>query len=210
MFGLVFALDLLHTLFAAEKGGGIVLGGNYIVQIGEETHKMATQGLYALICRNLLETEPEELAGEMAAAVALFIWDDPPTDKRHIAFREEHQKRIQDEIWKPYVRTPAMQELLSGAAYNIGYGRYVAAGGGRLLNKYLGYLRSDNLPSKNASDWKANTALYAELANLSLGILRPIQSLKHWSLWRPRPNNPNEQQYYQEVCAFARQSLATK
>jgi hypothetical protein len=186
-----------------------MFGGDYIVQTGQETYKAATQGIYALVCRNLLETESEEFARELAAAVALFIWDDPPTDKGHIAFRREHQKRIEGEIWKPYLRTPAMQELLSGAAYNIGYSRYVAAGGGRLLNRYLGYLRSDNLRSKNASDWKAHTALYAKLAELSLGILRPIESLKRWSLWKPRPDNPNEQQYYQAICAFARQSAPT-
>ena len=183
-------------------------GGDYIVQIGEETYKAATQGIYALALRNLLETESKEFAGELAAAVAMFIWDDPPTHRRHIAFREEYQNRIEGEIWKPYLRTSAMQEFLSGAAYNIGYGRYVAAGGGRLLNRYLGYLRSENLPSKNAYDWQANTALYAKLAGLSLGILRPIQSLKRWSLWRPRPNTPNEQQYYQAICAFAREAVS--
>ena len=185
-----------------------MFGGSYIVQIGEETYKAATQGLYGLICWNLLETEHEGFAGELAAAVALFIWDDPPTDKRHIAFRQEHQKRIESELWKPYLRTPAMQELLSGAAYNIGYGRYVAAGGGLVLNRYLGYLRSCNLPAKNASDWEANTALYAKLSKLSTGILRPIESLKRWSLWEPRPDNPNEQQYYQAICAFARQAMS--
>jgi hypothetical protein len=185
-----------------------MFGGSYIAQIGEETYKAATQGLYALVCRNLQDTESEVFAGELAAAVALFIWGDPPTDKRHIAFRQEHQKRIEGEIWKPYLRTPAMQELLSGAAYNIGYGRYVAAGGGLVLNRYLGYLRSCNLPSKNASDWKANTALYAKLSDLSTGILRPIESLKSWSLWRPRPNNPNEQQYYQAICAYAQQAMS--
>ena len=185
-----------------------MFGGSYIVQIGEETYKAATQGLYGLICWNLLETEHEGFAGELAAAVALFIWDDPPTDKRHIAFRQEHQKRIESELWKPYLRTPAMQELLSGAAYNIGYGRYVAAGGGLVLNRYLGYLRSCNLPAKNASDWEANTALYAKLSKLSTRILRPIESLKRWSLWEPRPDNPNEQQYYQAICAFARQAMS--
>jgi len=101
-----------------------------------------------------------------------------------------------------------MQELLSGAAYNIGYGRYVAAGGGLVLNRYLGYLRSCNLPTKNASDWEANTALYAKLSKLSAGILRPIESLKRWSLWEPRPDNPNEEQYYQAICAFARQAMS--
>lgn len=178
---------------------------SYIAQIGEETYKAATQGIYALVCRNLLETETPEFAGELAAAVALFIWDDPPSDKRHIAFREEHQKRIENEMWKPYLRTQVMQETLSGAAYNIGYGRYVAAGGGRILNKYLGYIRSDSIPNKNASDWKVNTSLFGELTERSLAILRPITSLKHWSLWRPRPSNPNEQEYYQRVCAFALQ-----
>jgi hypothetical protein len=161
-----------------------------------------------LVYRNLLETESEKFARELAAAAALFIWDDPPTDKRHIAFREENQKRIESEIRKPYLRTPVMQELLSGAAYNIGYGRYVAAGGGRILNKYLGYIRSDRLPSKSASDWKVNTALYGELSDLSTAILRPITSLKNWSMWRPRPNNPNEQEYYQAICAFARQAVS--
>jgi len=50
-----------------------MFGGNYIAKIGDETYKAATQGPYALICRNLLETEPEGFAGELAAAVALFI-----------------------------------------------------------------------------------------------------------------------------------------
>jgi hypothetical protein len=183
-------------------------GGSYIAQIGEETYKAATQGLYALVCRNLLGAESEEFAGELSAAVALFIWDDPPTDNRHVAFRKEHQKRIESELRKPYLSTPVMQELLSGAAYNIGYGRYVAAGGGRILNKYLGYIRSDRLPSKSASDWKVNTALYGELTGLSTAILRPITSLKTWSLWRPRPSNPNEQEYYQAICAFAREAMS--
>lgn len=185
-----------------------MLGDGYIVQIGLETYKAATQGLYALVCRSLLETESEGFAGELAAGVALYVWGDPPTDERHIAFREQHHKEIENELSKPYFRTAAMRELLSGAAYNIGYGRYVAAGGGRFLNRYLGYVRSDSLPSKSASDWKANTALHAKLGELSPGILRPIESLKRLSIWIQRPNNPNEQQYYQAICSFARQATS--
>ena len=179
-----------------------------ITQIGEETYKAATQGLYALVCRNLLETEPEGFAGELAAAVALFVWDDPPTDKRHIAFREEHQKRLETEMGKSYLHTPSMQEILSGAAYNIGYGRYVAAGGSRLFNKFLGYIRSDGIPNKSKSDWEVNTSLYKYLSDRSTAILRPITSLKRWSLWKPRSGNPNEQEYYRAVCAFAQQAAS--
>jgi len=36
-----------------------MFGRDYIVQIGEETYKAATQGLYALVCQNLLETESD-------------------------------------------------------------------------------------------------------------------------------------------------------
>jgi len=180
-----------------------VIGDNYVVQIGLETYKATTHCVYTLACKNLLETESGTFAGELAAAVALFIWNDPPTDKRHVAFREQNQTRIEEEIKKPYLRTSEMRELLSGAAYNIGYGRYVAAGGGRLINKFLAYIRSDNIPAKTASDWKINTSLYGRLVELSPTILSPVSSLKSLSLWTPRSNNPNEQEYYQSICALA-------
>ncbi len=180
---------------------------SYITQIGEDTYKAATQGLYALVCRSLLGTETEQFAGEMAAAVALSVWEDSPTDKRHLAFHEEHRQRIEAEMRKPYLHAPSMQEILSGAAYNIGYGRYVAAGGSRLLNKFLGYIRSDSIPNKSKSDWEVNTSLYEDLSNRSTAILRPITSLKRLSLWKPRCSNPNEQEYYRAVCAFAQQAI---
>lgn len=177
---------------------------SYITDIGEQTYKATSVGVYSLVCRHLLAKESNrEFTGELASAICLRLWDDPPTDKRHVEFKEQNLKRIEEEFREPYFRTSELQEILSRAAYNIGYGRYVASGGGRLLNKYLGYIRSDSILSKSASDWKANTGLYSDLTNLSLSILRPIQSLKHWSLWRPRPSNPNEQDYYQSVSAFA-------
>lgn len=180
-----------------------MIGDKYLIQIGQESYKAITTGIYLRVAKTLLNTEAESFALPLAAAVSLRIVGDTPSEPKHITFRKENLKRIEDELQKPYIRTPQVCEILSRAAYNIGYGRYVAAGGGRIMNHYLGYIRSDRRPNKLGTDLAAHLSIAAALSRLSGAILHPIEALQHFNMWIPRSNDPNEQEYYQSICAFA-------
>jgi hypothetical protein len=95
-----------------------------------------------------------------------------------------------------------LHELLSGAAYNIGYGRYITSGGGRLLNRYLGYMRMEN-SINNRFDAEQFTKMAVELESKHPHCLRAVASLKKLGIWLLRQYGPNELEYYRSVHAFA-------
>jgi hypothetical protein len=113
----------------------------------------------------------------------MFILDELTKEESQRQFWEQCTRRIQFEA-KMLVKNDRVCEILSGAAYNIGYGRYVAAGGGRLISELLAKMGK-------------------ELSRLDPAILRPIHRLKELGLWRPRSDSPNELAYYQAVHSFA-------
>jgi hypothetical protein len=179
-----------------------MIGDKYLVQIAENTQKAIISGLYAYFYTRLLKTEEEAFAGELAAAIMLYLMGNPQKDKDAITFRENHIMRIQEEA-KKLKDDAYMCEVLSAAAYNIGYGIYILSGGGRMMNRFLGYMRFE----KRIDSMEDSETFYKmgqELDRKDKGILQMIRVLKELGLWMYRPDNPNELEYYNSIVAFAK------
>jgi hypothetical protein len=96
-------------------------------------------------------------------------------------------------------------EVLSGAAYNVGYGYYVKAGGGRVVNRYIGFIRADNRAQRGTrSDWDLLRSMGEDLNRREPRILDAYYSLRSKGLWLPRPDSPNEREYYEAAIKFAK------
>ena len=178
-----------------------MFGDQHILRIGSATQRELVPALYLVLCSRFVTTDQEEYAGELAAAVSMFLLGNPATEPKHIAFREQNAARIKQEA-QALSSDSALCEVLSGAAYNIGYGHYVHAGGSRLMNRFLGYIRLDR-SINSAADSTMLAEFATELNQKSPSILRFIQSLKALGLWHSRAENPNEVEQYQAVHSLA-------
>jgi hypothetical protein len=104
--------------------------------------------------------------------------------------------------------------VLTGAAYNVAYGRYVTAGGSRspFGNDFLVFIRLQQRMYQKGFGRPG----YMELHNLSLvsfgklerergsRTVAPILALILLNMWRPMDYSPNEKAYYDRVLAFQR------
>jgi hypothetical protein len=175
-----------------------MFGDAYLQKIASATWNEMAMGLGMASLTRLRAYEPEAFAARLAAAIPMQIFNEPAPDPVSAEFRVEHESRIAGEITK-IVSDENMCEVLSGGVYNVAYGRYLKAGGSRVKNIFLSYIRFDALDS--GSD---QALLIAAELNISDGsILRPIYSLKGSKGWRPRLGNPNEKKYYETVHQFA-------
>ena len=179
-----------------------MFGNGHILQTAAATHREIVPALYLYAMKNL-QSEEGEFAGSLAAAVAMSVLGKPPIEPKHEQFHRENADRIQIEI-EVLCRDSYLCEVLSGAVYNIGYGYYVDAGGSRILNKFLAFIRLEgNLNS--ASDSKILQELCSELNAKDVRIIQGIQTMKRNGMWRSRSNNPNEVEHYQAAHTFAAQ-----
>lgn len=178
-----------------------MFGDSHVLNLAKTTQQEVSLALYALVCSRLIKSEEELFAGELAAAVAMFVLGNPATEPKHQLFREQNAARIEAEA-KALSSDSQLCEILSGAAYNIGYGYYVASGGGRLMNRFLGFIRLEGNVN-GASDSRLLFEMGSYLDRKDPAILRSIQSLKRLGIWRHRPYNPNEVEYYRAVHSLA-------
>ena len=92
-------------------------------------------------------------------------------------------------------------EVLSGAAYCLGYFNYIIAGGSRGMfsNHFLTYIRSCNDPSLGELRAKARLKI------LKFGdrILAPLDAMQELHIYRKLGNNPNEREFYEAAHRFA-------
>ena len=145
------------------------------------------------------------ILGQLSAAIARYVLDQSFQDKNQRQFTESNLERIKHEAGK-IAADERLCQVLSGAAYNIGYGNYVAGGGGRLINRFLGFIRLENNVNGQL-DQESLKKLVDALDKLGSYILRPIWRLKELGIWRPRSSNPNELSYYEAVHAVAIESI---
>jgi hypothetical protein len=177
-----------------------MFGARKIIATGEATYLTVTKAMNAHLYHRFWKTEAEEFASALAAAVVRFVWNNPPSDATQVFFSRDHRQRIEFEAAQLSTLDGSLRDMLSGAAYDIAYGRYIAAAGSRLRNRYLSFIRLD--AAGDPSHVPAIAALEIELDRLSPAILLPIRSLKSLHLWTPR-FHPDEESYFRAVCHFA-------
>jgi hypothetical protein len=91
--------------------------------------------------------------------------------------------------------------VLSGAAYNMAYGRYLIAGGSRGMfsNDFLTYIRSCN----DASLVDIRAKVRPKILRLNPKILAPLDTMQELGIYRRLDYNPNEKKYYEASHRFA-------
>lgn len=175
-----------------------MIGDSHILQVGRRTQNELLVGLYSYLKPGFLRTEDEDYAGKLATAVSMALIGEPATEQERIDFQKQNGLRVQQEAMR-LSKDEMLCELLSGAAYNIGYGRYVEAGGGRLLNRYLGFIRAE---AQKTRDFKLFLNMRNDLNRRNSAITRPLDALSSFQIWRSRPYNPNESAYYHAIQRF--------
>lgn len=178
-----------------------MIGDGYIIKIADSTKREILLGMSAYLCKRLLGREDERSAGMIAGCTSMYLFGEPPDNEEFLRFHRQNESRIRREAER-LAEDRELSELLSGAAYNVGYGRYVATGGGRLMNRYLGYMRMEN-SINNRFDVEQFQKMASDLEAKHPHCLRAVSSLKRIGIWKPRPYSPNELEHYRSVHAFA-------
>ena len=180
-----------------------MFGDSHILKVAEATNYHVTAALYKHFYSKLCTIESDELASRLAVGIAMHVLHRPADKPEHIQFRKTNAARIAQEV-VALQNESTICDILSGAAYNMGYGRYVASGGGRLNNRFVGFIRLD----RRRSDPEYSTMLASvrrELDQKDPSILEVITSMQDLGLWISRSENPDEVEYLNAVRSFAGQ-----
>lgn len=196
---------MLEFAHALSNAGVILSTESYLIQICSATEDQAKPGLYMFIVRQYINKAglEEQQAARLAAAVTNRIFGEKPTGEAATSFAAENSSLI-DEHARGLASDDALCSLLSGAAYNTSYGRYIAAGGSRSMfsNKFLTYIRTlSRFHDRDYEATRQKTA--AQIAELGGSILGPIEAMLSLGIFRPLSDNPNERSFYDAVHQFA-------
>src|ERR1700723_2459401 len=115
---------------------------DYLIKVAESTDKNIWMGLCNYLYLSFRKTEGEDFASDLSIGTANLVLDHRPADSAVAEFGKQNQTRIEHEA-KNLNQDRALCEVLSGAAYNNGYGIYVATGGSKLFNRFLRFIRED-------------------------------------------------------------------
>ena len=148
---------------------------------------------------SFVKTEGEDFASDLAIGTANLVLGRRPADSKVAEFGKQNQARIEREA-RNLNQDRVLCELLSGAAYNNGYGIYVASGGRRLFNRFLQFIREDRKADSQSSAIQKLEQLGGQLPPTSA---EPIWRLRRLGLWIPRDYNPNELDHLKAIQAFA-------
>ena len=171
---------------------------DYIIKVAEATDKNIWQGLCFYLYLSFVKTEGEEFSSDLAIGTANLVLGRRPADSKIAEFGKQNQARIEREAGN-LNQDRDLCELLSGAAYNNGYGIYVASGGSRLFNRFLQFIREDN----KADSQSAIQKLQQIGGQLTPASTEPIWRLRRLGLWIPRGYSPNELDHLKAIQAFA-------
>jgi len=147
---------------------------------------------------SFVKTEGEDFASDLAIGTANLVLGRRPADSKVAEFGQQNQARIEREA-RNLNQDRDLCELLSGAAYNNGYGIYVASGGSRLFNRFLQFIRED----RKADSQSAVQKLEQLGGQLPATSTEPIWRLRRIGLWIPRDYSPNELDHLKAIQAFA-------
>src|SRR5260370_1276177 len=154
-----------------------MFGDEYILKIGAETEKQATLALFAFVLRQYQAKAglDHDGAASLAAAVTNKVFGKVATGDANKAFAAANAPVIEDHA-RRLASDDNLCAVLSGAAYNICYARYVSAGGRRSMfsNAFLAYIRT----LSRGDSYKTECMKFiGQITSLGQGILDPIQSM---------------------------------
>lgn len=131
-------------------------------------------------------------AAALATAVTNMVFGDRSPDGSQRSFEVANAELIEI-LARRIGEEEALCNVLSGAAYNSSYARYLDAGGKRgFINPYLGYVRA-----VSRGIWESAASMGHKIGALGESVLAPIHSMSHLGIFRSLPNNPNEKAFYQ-------------
>ncbi len=176
---------------------------DYLIKTAKDTENAIWSGLPIYLYRAFLGTETDQFASDLSLACVDFLKNSYFSKPETEAFAEQWDTRIRFELngfGKSGAVDNILREILSKAVYNIGYGVYVASGGGLFVNRYLRFIRVDaETDWHSAPSIRRLTEAIKALPDNAGGL---IAHLREFSLWIPRKSDPNEQEYYKAVQLF--------
>jgi len=171
------------------RGGKDLSTADYLIKVAESTDRNIWIGLSYYLYLHFRRTEENDFSSDLSIGVANLVLRHRAADSEVEQFASRNKDRIELEA-RNLNRDRTLCELLSGAAYNSGYGLYVASGGSRLFNRFLRFIREDR---KNST------------TDLAANVIEPIRNLQRLGLWIPREYTPNELDYLKAVQNFAQE-----
>jgi hypothetical protein len=179
---------------------------DYILKIGLATENEAKLALFHFLQAEYSEEsriDPERPEA-LAASVTNRVFGEESDGDANAAFAKENPELITT-CAREIGKRNDLCKLLSGAAYNTCYARYLRAGGKRSMfsNRFLGYVRAGR-DLTSPSNRQIQVELYSEIALLGRHILRPMDAMATLGISRPLPYSPNERDFYNAVHEFAR------
>jgi len=187
-----------------------MFGDDYIRKIGLATENAAKAALFKFLfaqyVKNRMENgkddrPDEDFAATLAAAVTNRVFGEDAANDAGKQFAAQNAELISI-LAHMLSADDRVCAVLSGAAYNTCYARYVGAGGSRGMfsNAFLAYVRT---LSRDDSYATTRAKALDRIVTLGSGILKPIESMLSLGIFRPLPDSPNERSFYDDVHHFA-------
>jgi hypothetical protein len=181
------------------------LSNDYILKIGLATENEAKLGLFEFLKTQYLRQVDFDLdrAAGLAAGVTNKVFGEQPNDEANTAFARDNEKLIEAQA-REIARDETLCQLLSGAAYNTCYARFLRAGGKRSMfsNTFLAYVRAGCNPT-NRLNRQIIVELGSEILTLNAHILDSMDAMQSLGILRTLPHSPNERLFYDAVHDFA-------
>lgn len=152
-------------------------------------------GFYLYAVRHIGLKEDLDFACNLAAGATNFLFQRDAKGKEQQDFEREQENRIRSTAIELATKSE-LREILSGAAYNISYGRYIGAGGSVLFNKFLAYIRAESQVNESILPHTR------KLNDMSPSILSLIFHFRSLFIWVRRDGNPNELSYFRAIETF--------
>ena len=184
---------------------GETVSDDYILKIGLATENEAKLALFHFLQAEYLKRSGFDgnRAAALAGAVTNRVFGEEAEADENAAFVRENPELIEVHA-RQIGQDESLCVLLSGAAYNTCYARYLRAGGKRSMfsNPFLAYVRSGGDLTSD-SNRQINVELYSEIKVLDGHILASMDAMQSLGIFRPLPYSPNERKFYDAVHQFA-------
>jgi hypothetical protein len=178
---------------------------DYILRFGLATENEAKMGLWEFLQAEYLKRAgfDVERAAALAGGVTNKVFGAPPNNEANAAFAKENPELIEAHA-REIGQNERLCMLLSGAAYNSCFARYLRAGGkcSMFSSPFLAYVRAGR-DLRSRSNREIHLELGIEILTLDRHILDSMDAMQSLGIFRPLPFSPNERQFYHAVHQFA-------